>query len=1082
MNLNSGNNQFFLDSDDDTNEIPEVDPYRIAQMSLEIQKFKNQPIPLIQISSLTAPLKNVATHLNSILLQPGEIKYSVSSRKDLINILSAFVTEIYSIAKESSTQSKNEILEGEMAKKFDESQKKVQALNSENQLLQSRISELTAKNNEIQNENDSLKSQISETKDIINVCNDENQNLNDLVSKLHKENETTIKDLYKEKDFLDMENQKLSDQLKIEKYSNNRLMDQNNDLNEELNIYKKDSIGLKLKVTSKQARIQTLRDKLIQHENEKKLLETENHKIIAIVNEYKSRLISVQKVMEKNDQSQNIEKMEKYKRINEELSQQLLSQSNEINTLSNNLHCLSNILIRQNEVLGEYDKKLEQSMNQNRVLGHSSEEMNTKINTLRDVLESQRKKSVLLDHLENLLVIPEGMTLNDALALLIQNASSPDAIVQNKRLVSYALSLVEFINAMAHNKMLKLSLLISENDNEEISLNNIESALSRAKNNILKRSILDQEYPQIKEEILNELKKKESLIGKEAYLYLSSEMSKNIFLEQMINETLDKNEDLTNNMKNLSSLIGFTGEIKYIGSNMSKYIKNIQNRMNEISQIIGVKENDVSFQIKSTMEYCIQTSEFIKFFDNTIRKLIKYEGKVLDMPKHLLKVISEMRNELNSKNLSENEMYKAQQIEFGVLLDAEKRRFDEMKTIYDGSSAEKENIILTLRKKIDSLEASITKHKSDLIITEQKCSNLENRINNMTTHFKSIEMELERSKSETICYKEIAERTRNECEQSMSQLIEEETQNRESFKEKIEKRFLEERKELMDDIESKQKRIRKMKMKLKEIITVYETSYNQQKESYLLLKQQNDSLTQSIILNESELNPINTASQETLENLEKENIALKSEIMVLKSNLRNLNDRASLVYDARTENVTVQIAQLESEFNRKLKGVETALRNQHSDFLQKLSSMLEKAKFVVEVPISDNSILASLTRVLTKLDISQLNESKSQMSLSQSFERSIQSNTQNWDRWARNLYRSVEKDPKNSISIEGIKEFIENKVIYSIKQQMLYSRIDSLCTQKLILMNNHPISEQKGTLNLKSLIGTISFCTMLLRK
>ena len=235
-------------------------------------------------------------------------------------------------------------------------------------------------------------------------------------------------------------------------------------------------------------------------------------------------------------------------------------------------------------------------------------------------------------------------------------------------------------------------------------------------------------------------------------------------------------------------------------------------------------------------------------------------------------------------------------------------------------------------------------------------------------------------------------------------------------------------------------------------------------------------------MNESELNPINSASQETLENLEKENIALKSEIMVLKSNLRNLNDRASLMYDARTENVSVQIAQLESEFNRKLKGVETALRNQHSDFLHKLSSMLEKAKFVVEVPISDNSILASLTRVLTKLDISQLNESKSQMSLSQSFERSIQSNTQNWDRWARNLYRSVEKDPKNSISIEGIKEFIENKVIYSIKQQMLYSRIDSLCAQKLILMNNNQISEQKGTLNLKSLIGTISFCTLLLRK
>ena len=556
----------------------------------------------------------------------------------------------------------------ELNKKILEAKNEINNLKQKNNLINEQIYELKIEKNKLFNENLELKLNCDKHKNEISILNEKINNLNSEITSKNEENESlsykvtsmiklsnerfeeakniidkNIKEMKKENrdwrhdvdKLLGKKRENMDDILEEHNKTNIIEIDEKKEEDERYKKQEKEKIKFKIIIENLRTENSLLKYRLSNIDNSKDKVKTNNNDIIMKNTENENNIKINQENIKKleelmNENKENEEKIKKLEEENNELK---------LNQISKNTDITSpyNFLIKELESISkqkcDYEKKLENSINEKNSTLSKYTNMDIENESLKS--ENIMMKKINKNLKEEIQKYKEGDILqNKKETELLKSTISDLEKKYNETSNKFQNLQSDFNHDFGISKKIRLILNYLTNNNksleEKINELNIMKEKSQQKEAQLQQMLIDKNSKiEQKEKIIEEEKKKLNE-EKLKYIQLNNEYNNLLKLSQV--------EELNN---------------KY--ENETEHNKNIRNSFSDLTVLLNKNKEIIPF-LNNRLEIVEKENKNLK---EQINKVNKYDiEKNNEIVKNKEKEIEELKNQINKMNIKNDNLMK----------------------------------------------------------------------------------------------------------------------------------------------------------------------------------------------------------------------------------------------------------------------------------------------------------------------------------------------------------------------------------------------------------------------------------------
>ena len=1080
-------------TDSDIGDPQYADPFLISPLSLAAEKIINDPPNLIDFAQRkdSNEMKTIATNLHKLLSTPGNIMFSEESRKDIEKSICAFIYELLQNEQMSGSNNDSNLNISDLSN-AEEYLKMANDKLSESKSTQDFLSKklLIAEGAKKQ-----LELSVKDLQDEIELLYTEKAKETQEALKLKKLSDDEKQNLQNKNDALQEEVKKLKDSIVINEKSRTRLKNFLDSVNEENSNLKTEIFNLQNKLKEKQTNENTLKSNKISIDLQIQKLETENQQLTVSLNEFKTKYELAQKELS-NSKPENIEKIEKDKRLIQEsltsLLKQIENQSEEIVLLNQNSHEYLQLLQRAMQCINYFDVENNSNQTDKDRLITLNQNLENQLDSAKNELKKYIKYSQFFNSLKESLPKDLELEINltdenadEEVFLQIQNIISNKQIISDEKADRLYLLLenqIRFLSNLVSTNQIDLFLLTNRTQTDSIKDSSgikeqILMELARVRQFIQENKLSSKQeffvYPnqdQINKEeaalenandsiLMDALSKNREICDTISTIILQSRVVQDYCSKLKIQSALNMNV-----IQEIINTLQYEGEISDLADCIADDLSSLNGIIDDIKTLTGIDDNNsLKKYIKNVMTVNMK-------FDTAIREQVGFEGDIRSLPDFLHSYI----DKLQSNNQKHSEM--------------------EIETCHSQ--------IENLTEEIEKSEMSIRDLKSEVDNRASKCKQLSDELTIATKEKDALKNEVEEMKkkqSETLNRFKIALQNIKELESSnnrlsdenkrlleninqkdenlnkrLSSLLKEESQQHKEELESMKSHYLGREEKFVEIIKKLKNKYKLSKDKLKEVMAAYDEAFKKQKDTVIAIKVRNDTLTKELAKERNKDNHDNKhLSSENLR-LQTLNKSLLFEKSCLESKVNQLTAKCDQIQVARDNYWNSQIGMKEVEFKKK----ETILIQSQNTFIQELVTKMGPYS-PKPIDTSYDYVKTAVSFMIKKIkdDESMINRLQTELiKRSQSEEGSAEpshSSAEEWEKWGRDIYSNVTDGDISHHSPKDLRYVLGEMIIASISQRKLIRKLESLRIQKKLLKHVPINVKPKGPVSLKNLIVVI---------
>lgn len=400
-----------------------------------------------------------------------------------------------------------------------------------------------------------------------------------------------------------------------------------------------------------------------------------------------------------------------------------------------------------------------------------------------------------------------------------------------------------------------------------------------------------------------------------------------------------------------------------------------------------------------------------------------------------------------------------------------------------------ENTVLAKEKEIESLKQENENLKAEKVELQknaneclQHSTEVEGQYAKLLDNFNDSEENLEKIRKENENLHNMIKKKSDDYDQRLTKLIEKEREQHQLDIQRGENRMRKREDKFKAELEAKSEKISQLKKKMREIIDSYEKAFKKQKETTQAIRQQNEILSAKL-----EKNTGPSINPREVERLKAEVKSLDAEKTLLNTKLKQMADKIEEVQAIRDNywmaQMSLQDAENKNAGNRHEANDESiegnyGNNNDHYDaFLEQLVTILEPY-MPTQYEISEESVFNAISSLIDRLEVAEndevpynnLNENEASRQVSSILNTSTPNMNnvtnreteaayaktlaalQDWDRWGRDLYMNVTDGEVPCQSCKELRYVLGEMILASIGHRKLVYRLDSLRSQKRLLL------------------------------
>ena len=1015
------------DDDDQSEEIPEVDPMIMNTMVLSTNVFKDDPAPSFQdLAGSNETLQKIAENMQIILDQDGFVKYGKENRRDLSIVIRTFIYQAAIQAKQSVAPIANVSNAPTKSQKNSQnashvSQEDFQKLTKELLKAQQEAAELDNRykvSERIQEElRNDIKSLHAENENLFK----QNAELLRKISDSRREFDTQILGMKQECEKAEDSVREMQDKLQMSEFSTKRLERQLEDANKDLAAANANLVMTRSKLESKSMKVSTYKQQTQNMTSKLHNVESENEELRLQLGDLMAKLESMSKELEDLEPEKVSAEREEHERIAHSLksiTDLCQAQADEIVELQK-LRAKSVALIqKQNNLIQAISADLEETKNECTQVRERSIDLEEKCKT-QTIIERDN-----LDPIKEMLHEQFGdLETNEDVKECIQKLlSREDGEVYQKNnavLLNIIENQLRFIGNLAKSGEIQLFLLSSPEANETLL-----------------------ETQSFKQDIIVEIARCRQFLAENDLLPEDQIPASNMAALEV--NKYNNNEEKTRTQFDIASFATLSAElIRRLSESLVDEHNNLIEQINEAASIAGIENNDPvqiaedivakfktfrqfakaahdasegQFDFNNFDEsvgfagkYIQRCSQVLRALENELRPVINFDGETDEIPAQAALFIKQMMKEIEDMEIeSVNDMRKQLQ-EVREELESEKENSTNIISKLETQLQETTNELKDAEDKITGLNRDVTTANQQIEDLKTHRSDLENKLQLLHENYAEIEQDLlkVRQDNETLRNESIARQKK--YDERVNNLLEEERTSHVEDVEQIKRKYETRLAKLQKELETKSAKLSEAKAALKQLISEYDAAFRKQKEATAALRLQN----QTLITRLSE--PVSNVSKKSNreEALQSEIKGLQAEKQVLLARIEQLTSGIEEAQAARDNYWQSQMALRENEVEQSKKEAKEAALESHTNFVYKLCEIVEQFA-PRDFESTEEEALAIVKDISDRLSAAQSEldalkkrpaTPKKEEKLTEQVSRAVAAlkSVAEWEKWARNI-------------------------------------------------------------------------------
>lgn len=1039
--------------------VPTVDKNLISSLVLPVKSKDYPPPELSDFAKQDSNLLIMAKNLHQIFSTPSFVTFSAEDLQNLELIIRSFISDIV-----LQSTIRPEEIQGE-------ENEPAQYSTIENQKLQEELSQC-------QNDLQLLKTNLKAAEKSRDGFKSDNTLLQEEVKKLYEDNAITTKkfdafrreteklttELKSQKDQADDQLRIALDKIKILQYADERNQSQFKELTAAATSANSDILKLQDKLDVKKEKIEELESQIHELTIQNQGLEDENQKLAVYLNSTKTQLNESKNALSKFNSSQFLSIQHENETLQKAIStitNQYEAQSQEIINLRKSLMSTTELLQRQLETMAQYDRVCGTIATSSKV----HYELTNQINQLKSQL---LQKGERLEEVEQLMKSIMG---------LIGVDNQKDIIVRILKIKEYGclenqLLITSFEDQIRFMCNLVNSDVVYGRANQPLNEDTTFAEKLKIEMVRLKKFIDDNTVQS--ENIPDEVKEEFNLDrrNRNDFALLAVQVKRNEILREYTARLKKDSDILLEIAQNEGYDVNDYIDLSVLPNELTKKQKEVQDFLNQASDILKTDINS-----ENPYQNILDSIELQNQVLDEIKEVIKFDGNMVEIPhqvevltRHQMKTasiiddnesIDKMNNSSNFKNFISKTrgMTSTMQseIEFREQLSTMKSQFDTERDRFNETISQQRKKLAETTKRLKKVSAEKTKldeqvkelatKNSEYAKQEETMSHV---VSTMKSNHKEMEDQLTDLKEKNDRLQEDIDRRMKSADDRIEKLLNEEREQHQDELNNIQTRFMAMIERQKDETEKKNKRVKALKAKLKEVITSYEDAFKQQKETIRILREKTEQCaTHTDLL---------TATKD-VSHWESQIQMLESENKELKTQIDQLNNQIGKAQSARDSFWKAQLSMVEN--------------NTKSEVDQKLKSALQRISSQLNCDPTVDAIVGAIENKPKHRDFT--------LALANSIEnqgsRQAMKQLDEWEKWSRQLYSNINHGEVFSHNSKELRFALGEMVLSSISQRLLTARLESLRTQKLIFTLGKTCDQtsQNQPPDIRSLMLLVSF-------
>ncbi|OHS93462.1 hypothetical protein TRFO_40269 [Tritrichomonas foetus] len=1087
---NLQNTQTNLDSDFEP-AIPDPDEHQITQIQTAYKSFKD-PLPdLESLAEDNKSLQYIAKGLQALFAQPGYVKYNDFSRRE-IDI--AVRTLIFQLCKISREKGRQEIQDAMNDKGSDANMvvKLREQLTSTEKVLgdmEKRLKESDETIEELQRQNNGL---VEENKGFFQ----EQTELMKKMNALRAENDTNVAELKSQCDQYEDKIRELNDKLKLNEITSKRITDQLERSNEETASLNAELLFMKNKISSKSEKLEITREKLEDLTLENRRLDSENQTLSATINELNQRL-------KENDitlSALNQETLNQLDEENQKLRESITHLSTVCSTQSEDLaavqllHSQSTDLLRQQlELIAQYDAELNLLNNEKEDLQTQSEGDAKLISALQEQVARAREEAANVQVVETsheldeirLLLRPRFGDSDPVQTIreLVEGATNEELQQQNARQAGLIENILRFISRIVNTGELKDLL---PHDSPERKLADDEAfrdqlliEIARCRQLASQHSNIDltKPSPESVQNVINTLVESEKPEFRELYDILVSQTVAADTIRKLYEKANTSYESALNDLKKGAEIVNYDGPVSDLPSIISEKLLAFRAFTQKLANVVDddYDPNDFDSVLKFLFRYVSDSASVLHVINSDLRQVIEYEGELPELPTVACDYITSLQNQLQEikEQCGEINNYDEKFHEFNGHFHNELTKASKQINELESQVSTKDVQMQTMSQDLEKLKEDYQLVVKDRDDARQHANDLEVKYSKFYENYEDLEQDAEKLRKENASLRDLMEKKNRNFDDRLNRLIKEEREQHADDLKRAEERQKKREDKFHEEIKAKATKITQLKKKMRDIIDQYEKAFKKQKEATAAIRQQNEIYAAKL---DKVTGPV--VSVKEVERLRTEIKALEAEKMMLNTKLKQTTDMVEKVQAIRDNYWMAQIAMKEAEVKETVSETASQLNDHYDQFMDQLVGVLEPY-MPNQFDMNEDAILNAITSLIERMEAAE-NDSfdRQELSREQIIQPALNADAnreaelaqqktlaalQEWDRWGRDLFVNVTDGQVPSQSCKDLRYTLGEMILASIGHRKLVYRLESLRSQKQLLMRMSNVPQRKDT-------------------
>lgn len=989
----------------------------LARLSKATEILNNDPPELIVHAGKSKPLQTIAKTLQVLLTTPDTLEMTYQARQTMLKGIKSLVHGVASIPSASFSslrhQSSQNISDStELHQTEFNTDLEVQELHNE---LQSLFLENTAITQELNDLRRSSQQELTR----------ESQKF----SKLQRKHMSM--------------KEKISDISIIQK--------QLDDANAEIEALNTSVREVKAKLEEKTEKYERAQDDIHRQSLRMKELEVEKKRMEIMANELKRTRQTNATGFDACDQVAKLQNhILKLQNAVSKLTVLTQNQAEEIHEWSEKWMAASNLLGLASQVIGEYDRFLKDSMMDSERLKKETQKLKKQHERLTNEHKKFKDTEIIMDRLAELSGHTDASGLMEYLNSL-ENVDDVAAVARENKIVRALVnSQLQFLFEIVKNGELEMALM-KGHQGKTTSCDEILAQL-RANRAFLEDNGVACPGEDITTDLMKDLCSDDPI-----HELVASQVTTSALMRECCKETrrqLDILESFVRQMAEEFHINGSAGEVCTI---VIEEIKEQKTFMSQALRIIHRKKTDPKPREirKYILDFAEKAAQTLHFLYVDVKKALHYHGDVEQIPRILLTKLEE----IDSRQLKD-------EMEQTVTCVDDIANSD-MKTSLDNAETQEYIHSLEAEKEMNQTRISeqseeITKLKSEIEVLESKYHASETTNNDyrsryvaLSATYKGVEDDLRALRSENKKLTHSMERQYITINQKMKKRLQKNKERYDCELGKQKDMYEAKISQFGEQLTAKSEKIKKLKQKYKETITLHESSMEKQTQIIESLRLQNKKLAQQVASEQERNKQTQQTKHEDWVHLESQNRLLTSEKQVLEAKVAQLSEKCAQIQAIRDNYWGTQLSMREDELRKEQKVEITQVEHQHQEFVRSLSHILSDT-LIQQITDDDYSVkngtLELCKRVHTlgqhvKTLQTRIRENQSQV----------------WEQWARGLFARFNDGNICTESAGQLRYLLDELISASSSHHSLIRKLESLRKQKKLLLSSCMIYQNKDS-------------------